>query len=203
MARNAGHGIDVAPHGDAVRMLPGDVRSAVSRVRVLIRHHRPAVLHRELSLPRRHRRALGLERFHLAAFAHAPEPVVVAHLGNAVLVTEVRGLERQRQAGRSLAVPLVAVADGAAHRIDFLASRDHHRVGPYAQRDMDVRVLERRRHVCVSSLLLMHVAVRTRRRRIGSPKRKRQHGHRSRHEGPASVLHASSPQKSQSMPMKN
>src|SRR6266566_1079625 len=88
------HGVDIATDGDAAGVLPGDVRSVMPGVGVLIRHDRPPIFDRQLALPRRHGRALALERLDLTTLAHAPEPVVVTHLRNAVLVAEVWGLER-------------------------------------------------------------------------------------------------------------
>src|SRR5437879_3780649 len=86
VARDASHRVDVTPHRDTLWVLPRHVRALVPRERVLVCHHRPALFDGELTFPRRHRRAFALERFHLAAFAHPPEPVVVPHLGDAVLV---------------------------------------------------------------------------------------------------------------------
>src|SRR5207253_8932297 len=85
------HGKDVAAHRDALRVLPGHVRPVMPGERVLIRHHGPSVLDRELAFPWRPGGALTLERLDLPALAHAPEPVVVAHLRDAVLVVEVGG----------------------------------------------------------------------------------------------------------------
>src|SRR5207249_12336090 len=85
-------------------------------------------------------------------------------------------LERERNAGRTFAVALIAVADGASHDVDLLASRDHRCVSPHAQRDMDVRVLERRRHVSVATRLLVLLAVGTSRRGVAAPEAERE-GH--------------------------
>src|SRR5438094_5072160 len=93
VAWDARHDKDVAAHRDALWVLPGNVRPVMSGVRVLIRHHGPSVLDRELALPWGHGRALALERLDLSPLAHAPEPVVVAHLPDAVLVAEVGGFE--------------------------------------------------------------------------------------------------------------
>src|SRR5439155_3870510 len=82
VAGHASHHIDVAPHRDALGMLPGHVWALMAGERVLIGHDRPAVLHGQLPLPRRHGRALALERFDLAAFADPPEPVVLTPLSH-------------------------------------------------------------------------------------------------------------------------
>src|SRR5207249_8962146 len=67
VAHHAGHRVDVTPHRDARRVLPRDVRPIVTRECVLVGHHRPPFLDRELAFPRRHGRALALERLDLAA----------------------------------------------------------------------------------------------------------------------------------------
>src|SRR5262249_58285478 len=92
---HARHPENVSPDDDALRMLRRDVGALVPRKRVLVGHQRPAVLDGE-SLPRRHRRPFALEGLDLSALADPPEPVVVAHLGSASLVAEVRRLHRQR-----------------------------------------------------------------------------------------------------------
>src|SRR5207302_3574456 len=93
VTHHAGHRVDVTPHRDAPRVLPRDVRPPVAREGVLVGHHRPPFLDRELALPRRHGGAPALERLDLSALAHPPEPVVVAHSSDAGLVSEVRRLE--------------------------------------------------------------------------------------------------------------
>src|SRR2546426_771425 len=93
VAGQAGHHIYVATNQDALWMLPGHGWALMPGEGVLVRHDRPAILNRQFPFPRRHGRALRREGRGLAALAHAPEPVVVAHLGHAGLVAEVRRLK--------------------------------------------------------------------------------------------------------------
>src|SRR5207247_11157283 len=123
------------------------------------------------------------------------EPVGVARPGDAALVAEVGRLERERNAGRTFAVALIAVADGAPRGVDLLASRDHRCVCPHAQRDVDIRVLEWSRYVSVAARLLVLLAVGLRRRGIAAPETDREHHHRDHRERPGSDWHAESPQK--------
>src|SRR5207249_742125 len=184
LAPPASHHLDVTPHPRPPRVLPPGRPPLVARGGVLVGHDRPALLDRELALPRRHGRALALERLDLTALAHAPEPVVVAHLGDAGLVAEVSRLEREGETSGSFAVTRIAVADRAAGRVDVLAAPDHRLIGPDVQGHVSVGILEGRGHVSVAPFLFVLLTVGTDHRRVSEPEPEEQHerGRRQRYE---------------------
>ena len=116
--------------GLQLRVLAGDVRSAVARQRVGIGDHGPAVVHRQLALPGRHSGPFRLERLDKATLADAPDPEVVRHLRHHLGVGEVGGLERKIHRAGALSVALLAVAERTLRDEDLLALGDHLGVRP-------------------------------------------------------------------------
>src|SRR6266702_1235089 len=97
--------------------------------------HGPAVVHRQLALPGRHRGPLRLERLHKTTLADAPDPEVVRHLRHHLPVGKVCRLQRKIRRAGPLPVPLLAVAERALGDEDLLALGDHLRVRPHLRRN--------------------------------------------------------------------
>src|SRR6267142_1896327 len=75
-----------------LRMLGGDMWARVTRLRVLVGDHGPAILDGEFVLVRGHDGALRFVWLHQGAFTYPPEPIGLGHLADHRSIQERPGL---------------------------------------------------------------------------------------------------------------